>query len=66
MSDTALTEPLKIIDEREAAKLNGVSYATWQRMKASGDAPPSILISKRRLGYRLADIKEWQDKRLRK
>jgi predicted DNA-binding transcriptional regulator AlpA len=64
MTDDYLAD-MKIIDEREAAKLNGVSLMTWLRMKRLGETPPPIQLSKRRIGYRLTDIKEWQDARRR-
>jgi predicted DNA-binding transcriptional regulator AlpA len=54
---------LQVIDEREAANLNGVSLMTWLRMRQRGETPPAIQISKRRIGYRLIDIRQWQESR---
>jgi predicted DNA-binding transcriptional regulator AlpA len=65
MSDDTISN-LQVLDEREAAKLNGVSLMTWRRMRGRGETPPAIQLSSRRFGYRAADIKQWQDERLRK
>jgi predicted DNA-binding transcriptional regulator AlpA len=46
----------KIIDEKEAARLRGVSVDTLRRQAARGEGPHRIRLSPRRVGYRLGDI----------
>ena len=66
MSDDDTLADLKVIDEREAAQLNGVSLMTWIRMRNRGETPPLVQLSPRRIGYRVVDLRRWQDERLRK
>jgi predicted DNA-binding transcriptional regulator AlpA len=66
MSDDDTLADLKVIDEREAARLNGVSLMTWIRMRNRGETPPLVQLSPRRIGYRVVDVRRWQDERLRK
>jgi len=51
-------EPL-IVSEREAARLLGLDKSTLRRRRKSGDGPPAIWVTDRRLGYRLADLRAW-------
>ena len=53
----------RVIDERETARLIGVSSATWYRLRAAGDLPPKTRLSANRVGYRLIDIVAWLDTR---
>jgi predicted DNA-binding transcriptional regulator AlpA len=53
----------RVIDERETARLIGISSATWNRLRAAGDLPPKTRLSANRVGYRLVDIVAWLDTR---
>jgi hypothetical protein len=46
----------KIVDEREAARLRGISVDTLRRQSARGEGPARIQLSPRRVGYRLGDV----------
>jgi predicted DNA-binding transcriptional regulator AlpA len=41
----------------------GLSDRTWDRLEAAGDTPPKTRISQGRIGYRVADIRAWLDRR---
>jgi hypothetical protein len=58
MSDENL-DLVKVVDEPTAQSLIGVSARTWDRMRA----PPITRLSRRRIGYRIADLKAWLDAR---
>lgn len=61
ISDTL--DSIRVVDEQTAIMLTGVSPRTWDRLRARGEAPPHTKLSERRIGYRIADIKEWLDAR---
>jgi len=54
---------IRVVNERQAIELIGVSLRTWDRMKARGELPPATKLSDRRIGYRVTDIKDWLDAR---
>jgi predicted DNA-binding transcriptional regulator AlpA len=56
-------DAVKVVDEKTAAELVGVSLRTWDRMRARGETPPFTKLSERRIGYRLIDLKQWLDAR---
>jgi predicted DNA-binding transcriptional regulator AlpA len=56
-------ESVRVLNERDAAQVIGVSPRTWDRLRARGETPPATKISARRIGYRVADIKAWLDAR---
>jgi predicted DNA-binding transcriptional regulator AlpA len=56
-------ESVRVVDEPTAIKIVGVSPRTWDRMRQRGEAPPLTRLSERRIGYRVADLKEWLDAR---
>ena len=59
---TAETKPDRWIDEREAAKLTGMSSAWFQRARWAGDG---ITFSKvgRAVRYKLSDVQEFMEAR---
>jgi predicted DNA-binding transcriptional regulator AlpA len=66
MENTIMTEDfdaVRCVSEPELRRLLGISDMTFTRMKARGDAPPKTQISPGRIGYRVADIKAWLDRR---
>jgi predicted DNA-binding transcriptional regulator AlpA len=54
---------VRVVNERTAIELMGVSPRTWDRMRARGETPPITKISERRIGYRIIDIQAWLDAR---
>jgi predicted DNA-binding transcriptional regulator AlpA len=58
-----VTEDLRVVPEPEAAYIAGVSVMTWQRMRHRGETPPLVQISRRRIGYRIGDIRKWIEAR---
>src|SRR4051812_40590779 len=52
----AAVEPL-LVPAAEAAKLCGISEATWYRLKAAGKTPAPLKLG--RVLYRLADLRLW-------
>lgn len=55
---------MKMLTEQEVLETMRVSRSTLARMKRSGEAPPAILVGKRRLAYRLDDLVTWLSNRL--
>jgi hypothetical protein len=45
--------------------LNGFSPATGRRILESGDGPPVVQLSDRRVGIRHGDNRRWQESRLK-
>jgi predicted DNA-binding transcriptional regulator AlpA len=64
MSD--LYENLRVVTTDQAAEIAGVSPRTWARLKSQKLTPPITHISQRRVGYRIADLREWLDRRREK
>lgn len=58
LSSDAL-EDLRVLSEPEAIRLAGISKPTWERMRARGETPPLVRISRRRIGYRVGDLRKW-------
>ena len=53
-----------VYSEPETARLLNIDVRTLQRMRAVGDAPPSILVSARRRAYPVRQLQEWIERRL--
>ena len=62
MSNTD-TEAIKVLNRRDAIAHIGMSDRTFQRLEATGDAPPKTRLSAGRVGYRVSDIQKWLDAR---
>jgi predicted DNA-binding transcriptional regulator AlpA len=58
VSAATAPEPL-LVSARDAARLCGVSPATWARMQAAGRAPAPIRPSPGRVLWRMAELREW-------
>jgi hypothetical protein len=63
MSDLQDLENVRVVDEPTAIRLVGVSPRTWDTLRARGEAPPHTQISRRRIGYRIVDLRAWLDSR---
>jgi predicted DNA-binding transcriptional regulator AlpA len=50
-----------IISEKEAAKVSGLSVATFRRLEYAGKGPAVTRLSERRKGYRLDKLRAWLD-----
>ena len=48
--------PDRIVSEKEAAEIRGVSPDTLQRQAERGEGPERIRLSPRRVGYRLSEL----------
>lgn len=53
----------RVVDEKVAAEFLGLSHVTLERMRKLGTAPKHIVLSPRRLGYRVCDLLAWLDAR---
>jgi predicted DNA-binding transcriptional regulator AlpA len=53
----------RVLDEKTAAELLGISPVTLERMRRSGRAPRHVQLSVRRLGYRVCDLTDWLEAR---
>jgi predicted DNA-binding transcriptional regulator AlpA len=57
-------ENLRVLSEPEAIRLTGISKPTWERMRARGETPPLVRISRCRIGYRVGDLRKWIEARI--
>jgi predicted DNA-binding transcriptional regulator AlpA len=53
----------RVLNEKDAATFIGVSAVTLERLRKVGAAPKHLMLSPRRLGYRVGDLMKWLDKR---
>ncbi|MGO4438447.1 helix-turn-helix transcriptional regulator [Rhizobium sp. RAF56] len=53
---------LAVLNEAQAAKHIGVSKPTLQRMRVRGEGPKVVHLSKRRIGYRRAELDDWLER----
>jgi predicted DNA-binding transcriptional regulator AlpA len=58
-------DALKVLTFVELCRLIGVSIPTGKRLKKKGDLPKATQLSTKRVGFRVCDIAEWQEKRAR-
>ena len=56
-------DSIRVLSEPETFRALGVSDRTFDRLKAIGDVPQKTRLSQGRVGYRVADIKQWLDGR---
>jgi predicted DNA-binding transcriptional regulator AlpA len=56
-------DAIRVLNRSETIRMVGVSDRTWDRLEAAGDTPPKTRISQGRIGYRVADICAWLDRR---
>jgi predicted DNA-binding transcriptional regulator AlpA len=56
-------DAIRVITEPELRRILSISDQTFERLKAKGDVPRKTQLSDRRIGYRVADIKAWLDRR---
>jgi len=52
-------------NEKQAARLLGLSSKTLQKLRIVGGGPRYVHVSKRCIRYRLIDLLAWQESRLR-
>ncbi|MBN2326727.1 MAG: helix-turn-helix domain-containing protein [Candidatus Omnitrophica bacterium] len=53
-----------VLNEREAARMLGLSVRTLQTWRRVGGGPRYVSLSRRAIRYRIADIEEWMDQRV--
>ena len=58
-------EDQKVLAIKQWCDLNSFSVPTGKRVIASGEGPPVVLLSARRLGVRVGDNRRWQESRIR-
>jgi predicted DNA-binding transcriptional regulator AlpA len=56
----------KVLSFKEWIALAGVSISTGKRILASGEGPPVLQLSARRLGIRLIDHQKWTERLAKK
>jgi predicted DNA-binding transcriptional regulator AlpA len=56
-------DAIRVLSRSETIKTVGLSDRTWDRLEERGEGPPKTRISRRRVGYRVCDVKEWLDRR---
>lgn len=54
-----------LVDEKDAAELLGLTRRTLQKWRTDGRGPPHVKISQRCVRYRVEDIEEWIESKLR-
>jgi predicted DNA-binding transcriptional regulator AlpA len=52
-------EPARVVDTATAQRLTNIKRKTWLRLRASGEGPPAIRLSKQCLGYLTTDLLAW-------
>ncbi len=53
----------RVLSPRQAAQLLGLGEATLERMRKLKTGPKHLVLSPRRLGYRVIDLLQWADER---
>ncbi|RMH15041.1 MAG: DNA-binding protein [Gemmatimonadetes bacterium] len=56
---------LKLLTEKEAAKILRFSVRTLQKWRTRGAGPRFVHVSQRAVRYRLPDLEDWIEQRLR-
>jgi predicted DNA-binding transcriptional regulator AlpA len=51
--------PNPVLSAAVTAEFIGCSPKTLERLADSGKGPPRVVLSKRRIGYRLLDVEAW-------
>jgi hypothetical protein len=54
----------RVFDFKITAKFLGISLATLERLIASGNGPPIVVLSPRRKGCRAGDLVDWINARV--
>ena len=60
----AVAESARVVTETQTAAILGVHVQTLRRWRRERAGPPALLLGRRRFGYRLSDLRVWQDQRL--
>ena len=53
----------RVVDERTAATLLGVSLVHLRRLRRAHLGPRHVKLGERRIGYKIGDIDDWLDSR---
>ena len=53
----------RVLSTADAARFCGLSVPTFRRLKDRKAIPAPILLSERRLGWRIGDLSDWLDAR---
>jgi predicted DNA-binding transcriptional regulator AlpA len=56
-------DSIRVLTRLETVEALGLSDRTFDRLEAVGDVPQKTRLSTGRVGYRVADIKAWLDRR---
>jgi predicted DNA-binding transcriptional regulator AlpA len=59
-----LGAPDRLLTERSAAEILGVSVDTLRRLNRRGEGPMRRKISPRRIGYKLSEVEAYRDGKL--
>jgi hypothetical protein len=63
--ETASDDDNRVMSLAAWCDLNGFSLATGRKILDSGDGPPVVQLSDRRVGIRHGDNRRWQDSRIK-
>lgn len=61
--DNSVPADLLVLTETQAARLLNISHATLKRLRATGEGPKFLQLSKRLIGYRRTGLEEWLKQR---
>ncbi len=53
-----------LLNPQQTAEYTGLTVPTLQRLRTEGTGPCFIKLGKRRVAYRLSDIRSWLDERV--
>ncbi len=54
----------RILGARQSAEFCGLSEEHWRKLHRDGEAPRAVKLGKRKLGWRINSLIEWQEARL--
>ncbi len=54
----------RILGTKQSAEFCGFSQEYWRRLHRDGKTPPAVMIGKRKFGWRIGALIEWQEARL--
>ena len=62
---TTISDPKRLINEKEAAVFLGVTRRALQQWRLNGSGPKYVKISQRCVRYRRIELIKWSEERLR-
>ena len=59
----AIADHLRVVSEDQAAAILLLHVQTLRKWRRTRQGPPHIAIGAKRIGYRIGDLRDWQDAR---